>query len=162
METTMAANTLKAPALDPAAVKVGGGKRYPDKFKPLVAGRSKQALGDALGLANFGVNLTRLKPGAASAARHWHSKQDEFVWIVEGEATLVTDAGAQVLKAGQCAGFPAGKADGHHLVNRSARDVVYLEIGDRSPGDASSYPDDDLHAVLAMTYKMTKKDGSSY
>ncbi len=158
----MAKPPLKSPALDPAAVPARTGTLYPDTFKPLVAGRSKQALGDALGLANFGVNLTRLAPGAHSAARHWHSKQDEFVWIVEGEATLLTDAGAQTLGPGMCAGFPAGKADGHCLVNRSNRDVVYLEVGDRSPGDVSRYPDDDMHATAAMTYKITRKDGTPY
>lgn len=160
--TTPPAPAPKRPALDPATVTARTGTLYPAQYKPVVAGREKRALGDALGLTNFGVNLVRLPPGAASALRHWHSKQDEFVYVLEGEATLVTEAGAQVLGAGQCAGFVAGAADGHHLVNRSAADVVYLEIGDRSAGDVTTYPDPDvdLAARLTQTYAATKKDGT--
>ena len=135
---------LKRPALDPATLPEKGGTGYPAPYRDLVAGRARRPLGDALGLRTFGVNLTRLKPGAASAQRHWHERQDEFVYIVEGEAVLVTDGGEQVLKPGMCAGFPAGVADGHHLVNRSNKDVVYLEVGDRMPGDVYHYPDIDL------------------
>src|SRR5690606_38283862 len=119
--------SLRAPALDPATVPARTGTIYPDGFKSVVEGRFKQALGNALGLKNFGVNLTRLKPGAASAHRHWHTRQDEFVYILEGEGTLVTDEGEQILGPGMAAGFPAGVENGHHLVNRSAADVVYLE-----------------------------------
>jgi len=152
----------KLPVLDPKAVEGLRRTGYPDKFKPRVAGREKRVLGNALGLQNFGVNLVKLEPGAQSALRHWHSQQDEFVWMIEGELALVTDAGEQVLTPGMCAGFPKGKADGHHLVNRSAKDAWYLEVGDRSAGDVAAYPDDDLGASLVPTYKFTKKDGSPY
>ncbi|MEO7729310.1 MAG: cupin domain-containing protein [Burkholderiales bacterium] len=151
------------PAIDPASVAATQGSNYPAQFKPCVAGRSKQRLGAALGLKNFGVNLTTIKPGSASALRHWHIKQDEFVYIVSGDLVLVTDAGEQLLSAGMCAGFPAGKPDGHHLVNRSAQDAVYLEVGDRTPGDGASYPDDDLVAsAVEGGWKFTRRDGSPY
>lgn len=156
-------SSLRIPALDPAAVAPAAGSNYPDAFKPRVAGRAKRKLGDALGLKNFGVNLTTIKPGAASALRHWHRTQDEFVYVLEGELVLVTDGGEQTLTAGMAAGFPAGKADGHHLVNRSDRDAVYLEVGDRSPGDAANYPDDDLDArAVAGGWQFTHKDGRPY
>lgn len=135
----------KPPALDPAGVAaIKGSTGYPEPFRAKVAGRIRKRLGDALGLRNFGVNLTRLEPGAWSALRHWHTRQDEFVYIVSGEAMLVTDRSRQILKAGMVVGFPAGGADGHHLINRSKRDVVYLEVGDRLPGDETVYPDNDL------------------
>ncbi|MSO77928.1 MAG: cupin domain-containing protein [Alphaproteobacteria bacterium] len=136
---------------------------YPGKLSEPVAGRNKTALGDALGLQNFGVNLVRLEPGAASALRHWHTRQDEFIYVLAGEITLVTDAGAQVLAPGTIAGFPAGVANGHHLVNRSARDATYLEVGDRMPGDAVRYPDDDLVGEGTRAgYRFTHKDGTPY
>jgi len=158
----MPPSTPKPPALDPRSVPGRRGTVYPDPFKPRVAGREKRQLGNALGLENFGVNLVRLEPGAQSALRHWHTQQDEFVWILEGEITLVTDAGPQVLTAGMCAGFPKGKPDGHHLVNRSGADAWYLEVGDRSPGDRGTYPDDDLAVQLVPTYRVSKKDGTPY
>lgn len=135
---------------------------YPEAFARRMRGRSKRALGDAFGLRNFGVNLVRLSPGAASSLRHAHARQDEFVLVLDGEAVLVTDAGETVLSAGMCAGFPAGTGDAHHLLNRSDRDVTYVEIGDRSPGDAVTYPDDDLAATLGPDGKWTytRKDGS--
>jgi uncharacterized cupin superfamily protein len=120
---------------------------YPEPFASRVSAREKRPLGDLFGVANFGVNLTRLPPGTASALRHWHSLEDEFVMVLEGEATLVTDAGETLLRPGMTAGFPKGKADGHQLVNRSQSDVVYLEVGDRRPGDDVAYPDDDLAAL---------------
>src|SRR5215475_11383751 len=113
------------PALDPADVTASTATGYPAQYRAAVEGREKRRLGDALGLTHFGVNLVRLRPGAASSLRHWHSAEDEFVYILEGEVELVTDAGAQRLKAGMVAGFPAGRADSHQLVNRSDRDVVY-------------------------------------
>lgn len=129
----------------------------------MAAGRSKRALGEALGLRNFGVNLVHLEPGAASALRHWHTRQDEFIYVLEGELTLVTDAGPQLLKAGMCAGFPAGKADGHHLINRSPQPAVYLEVGDRLPGDDVYYPDVDLMARSNRpAYEFLHKDGTPY
>ena len=136
---------------------------YPDQFKPLVAGRSKKRLGDAAGLKNFGVNLVKLAPGSCSALRHWHTKQDEFIYILEGEITLVTNAGEQILTAGMAAGFTAGVADGHHLINRSNAVSVYLEIGDRTLGDQVNYPDIDLVANDSPNgWSFTHKDGRLY
>jgi uncharacterized cupin superfamily protein len=137
---------------------------YPNEFKPLVAGRIKQALGNAAGLKNFGVNLVTLAPGSCSALRHWHTKQDEFIYVISGEVTLVTNAGEQILQPGMMAGFPAGEADGHQLVNRSHAVVVYLEIGDRTPDDEGNYPDDDLIAKLGSdgNYIFLHKDGTPY
>ena len=156
-------SNLKPPALDPASLEPRTGSAYPEPFKLATAGREKRALGNALGLKNFGVNLTTLKPGAASALRHWHAKQDELVYVVSGEVTLISDAGAQVLGPGMAAGFPAGKADGHHLVNRSARDAVVLEVGDRTPGDVGRYPDHDLEARdIQGRWHFFHKDGTPY
>jgi uncharacterized cupin superfamily protein len=152
----------KSAALDPKTIEPRRSSSYPDQFKPRVAGREKYVIGNALGLHNFGVNLVKLEPGAQSALRHWHSQQDEFVWMVEGELTLVTNAGAETLKPGMCAGFPKGKADGHHLVNKSGKDAWYLEVGDRSAGDAVIYPDDEMGAVFAAAYRFVKKDGSPF
>ena len=136
---------------------------YPEPFASRVAGREKRRIGDAFGLQNFGVNLTRLRPGAISALRHAHAKQDELVYVLEGEPTLITDAGETKLSPGDCAGFRAGTGDAHHLVNRSANDVVYLEIGDRTAGESVDYPDDDIVMKMVdgkMTF--TKKDGTPY
>ena len=130
----------------------------------MMAGREKRVLGDAFGLTNYGVNLTRIKPGGMSALRHAHAKQDEFVYIISGTPILVLADKEYPLRAGDCCGFKAGTGVGHQLVNRSASPVLYLEIGDRTPGDEASYPDDDLRAELAATgvYRFTRKDGSSY
>src|SRR5579864_8907619 len=108
---------------------------YPEPFASQMAGREKRPLGDLFGLANFGVNLTRLRPGAASALRHAHTRRDEFVYILEGNPTLHTDEGQTELAPGQCAGFTAGSGNAHRLLNRTTEDVVYLEVGDRTPGD---------------------------
>lgn len=149
--------------IDLNAVPQRTGTIYPDPFKPLLAGRIKQKVGDAAGLQNFGVNVVTLNPGSASALRHWHEKQDEFVYVISGELTLVTDEGEQVLSAGDMAGFPAGKANGHHLVNTSQAPAVYLEIGDRTPDDVAHYPDDDLQATASPTgWILTHKDGRPY
>lgn len=136
---------------------------YPEPFAARVAGREKRALGDVFGLANFGVNRTRLAPGAQSALMHRHSRQDEFVYILEGRPTLVTEAGEAELGPGMCAGFPAGGV-AHYLVNRTDTDALYLEIGDRTPGDAAEYPEDDLEARLAPEgrWAFFHKDGRSY
>ena len=137
---------------------------YPEPFAARVAGREKRPLGDLFGLTNFGVNLTRLAPGAMSALRHAHSRQDEFVYILEGAPTLVTDGGETALEPGMCAGFKAGSGDAHHLVNRTKHDVLYLEVGDRTPGDSGTYPDDDLVAGLGPDgrWRFTRKDGTPY
>ncbi len=139
------------------------GTIYPDIFAARVAGREKRALGDVFELKNFGVNLTRLAPGSESALRHCHEKQDEFIYVLEGTPTLVTNSGEYALKPGMCAGFRAGSGDAHHLVNQSQHDVLYLEIGDRTPGDAVTYPDDDLSLTwVEGKWHVSHKDGSSY
>lgn len=137
---------------------------YPEPFASRVAGRHKQALGDAFGLTNFGVNRTTLKPGAMSALRHWHTRQDEFIYVLSGRPTLVMNSGETMLEPGMCMGFKAGDDDGHHLVNRTSVDVVYLEVGDRIAGDSGVYPDDDLQAVMGADGKwlFQHKDGSPY
>jgi uncharacterized cupin superfamily protein len=137
---------------------------YPEPFASRMAGRQKRPLGDVFGLANFGVNLTRLAPGAVSALRHAHSRQDEFIYILDGEPVLVTDAGETPLKPGMCAGFKAGSGDAHHLVNRTRADVFYLEVGDRSPGDEVAYPEDDIHAVTTPEgkRKFVRKNGAEF
>ncbi len=131
-------------SLDPREVEVKTGSSYPAPFRAKVEGRRKQALGNALGLRNFGVNVVTLGPGDWSAQRHWHTRQDEFVYVLAGELTLVTESGESNLGPGTVAGFPAGNGDGHHLINRGAGDAVYLEVGDRMPGDEVVYPDIDL------------------
>lgn len=120
------------------------GSTYPPVFQAQVQGRTKQKVGDAAGLKNFGVNWVTLAPGAASALRHWHEQQDEFIYVVAGELTLITDDGEQSLTTGMMAGFPAGEANGHHVVNRSQVDAIYLEVGDRTCPDKVHYPDEDL------------------
>jgi len=151
------------PALDPAQVPEQSTTGYPEPYKARVAGRHRRRLGDAAGLANFGVNLTRLDPGAESSMRHWHAKQDEFIYVLEGEVTLVTNAGRQKLTPGMGAGFPAGKADGHQLVNETGKPVLYLEIGDRSSGDGATYSDVDMAAhMVDGKWVFTHKDGSPY
>ena len=136
---------------------------YPEPFFSRMLKREKRPLGDLFGLRNFGVNLTRIAPGGESALLHRHSRQDEFVYILEGEPTLVTDRGEVALAPGMCAGFPAGGV-AHQLVNRTDRDVLYLEMGDRTPGDEGGYPHDDLQATLGPDGKwvFTHKDGQPY
>jgi uncharacterized cupin superfamily protein len=136
---------------------------YPEPFFSRMGKREKHPLGDLFGLRNFGVNLTRLKPGGESALLHRHSKQDEFIYIVEGNPTLVTDQGEVALAPGMCAGFAAGGI-AHQLVNRTDSDVVYLEIGDRTPGDEGAYPADDLKAALGGDgkWQFTRKNGRPY
>jgi uncharacterized cupin superfamily protein len=136
---------------------------YPEPFFSRMAKREKRPLGDTFGLKNFGVNLTTLAPGGESALLHRHSRQDEMVYILEGEPTLITDQGEMQLRPGMCAGFPAGGI-AHQLVNRTNKDVLYLEIGDRTPGDEGSYPNDDIQAALGPDGKwiFTHKDGRPY
>ncbi len=154
---------LKPPALDPAEVAVRRGSSYPEAFREPCRTRTKRVLGDALGLNNFGVNLVTLPPGAWSAQRHWHSHEDEFVYVVEGELTLITEDGEQALTPGRVAGFPAGTADGHHLVNKGATPATYLEIGDRNAEDVCTYPDIDLHlAPIPDGHVFTNKKGEPY
>ncbi len=136
---------------------------YPEPFFSRMAHREKRPLGDLFGLKNFGVNLTRLSPGGESSLLHRHSKQDEFIFILEGQPTLVTDGDEVLLSPGMCAGFPA-QGIAHQLVNRTATDVVYIEIGDRTAGDEGTYPRDDLKAALGPDgqWRYTHKDGRSY
>jgi uncharacterized cupin superfamily protein len=136
---------------------------YPEPFASRMKGREKRPLGDVFGLTNFGVNLTRLQPSAVSALRHAHSRQDEFIYILEGNPTLVTDEGETQLFPGMCAGFKAGSGNGHKLVNNTREPVAYLEVGDRTPGDTALYPDDDIQAAsVDGKWQFTHKDGSAY
>ena len=135
---------LDPPALNPSTVPVRKGSPHRHPYREQLAGRQKRALGDALGIANFGVNLVELGPGDWSSPRHWHSHEDEFVFVLDGELTLVTESGEQRLTAGMAAGFPAGVEDGHHLVNRSDGPARYLEIGTRDLDDVAHYADIDL------------------
>jgi uncharacterized cupin superfamily protein len=136
---------------------------YPEPFASRMSGRAKHPLGDLFGLTNFGVNLTRLRPSGVSALRHAHSEQDEFVYILEGTPTLVTDEGETQMSPGLCAGFKAGSGNAHHLVNKSANDVLYLEVGDRTPGETVTYPDDDIQGIqVDGKYHFARKDGRRY
>ncbi|HEX8741438.1 MAG TPA: cupin domain-containing protein [Casimicrobiaceae bacterium] len=149
------------PRLDLASIAVHMGSGYPAPFDQPVAGRERRRLGDAGGLTQFGVNLLRLPPGAWSSQRHWHSAEDEFVYVLSGELTLVTDAGAETLRPGDCIAFPKGRTDGHHLVNRGDVDATCLEVGSRVADDFTTYPDIDLlfdPAVDAYTHR----DGTPY
>jgi uncharacterized cupin superfamily protein len=136
---------------------------YPEPYASQMAGREKRVLGDLFGLANFGVNLVRLAPGAVSSLRHAHALQDEFVYVLQGDATLHTDRGMTRLCAGMCAGFKAGSGDAHRLVNETETEVIYLEVGDRTPGDEATYPD---HAMKAVSeggrWRIVNPDGTPY
>ena len=154
---------LKSPALDPRSLSPRVDSGYPEPFRSRVLPREKRSLGDALGLAKFGVNLTTLPPGKESSMRHWHSHEEEFVFVLEGEVVLCTDAGEQTLVAGTCAGFKAGATDGHQLVNRSSRPAVYLEVGTRDDADTAVYPDVDLLWNPAVhPDRFTHRDGTPY
>ena len=136
---------------------------YPEPFFSMMRDREKRQLGDVFGLKSFGVNLTCLKPGGMSALRHHHTVQDEFIYILSGHPTLVTEAGDTPLEPGMCAGFQGGVPNGHRLVNRTGDEVTYLEIGDRLPGDMALYPDDDLKAAMVDgQWRFVHKDGSPY
>src|SRR5262245_54307340 len=132
------------PKIDIASLKFESSTGYPDPFRQAVLGRSRKRLGNAVGLDQFGVNLTRLAPGAQSSQRHWHEAEDELVYILEGEVVLCENDGETVLKPGDAAGWKAGVANGHCLVNRSTRDAVYLEIGSRAKHERAEYPDIDM------------------
>ena len=150
-------------AIDPRTLPARTGSAYPPPFDEPVRNREKRALGDPFGLQNFGANLVRLPPGTESSQRHWHSRQDELVMVMEGELVLVTDDGEQTMTPGTVAGFPAGTPDGHKLVNRSSQDAVYLEIGDRMPGDASTYSDIDMRSLASEgARRFIHKDGTPY
>jgi uncharacterized cupin superfamily protein len=155
---------LVHPALDPSSIVPRVGSGYPEPFRSRVLPREKLGLGDALGLTKIGVNLTTLPPGKESSMRHFHTHEDELIFVVEGEVVLVSDEGEQVLSAGMCAGFPAGVRNGHQLVNRSDRPVRYLEISNRDREDTAEYPDVDLAYAKRPdgSAVFTHKDGTPY
>ena len=149
---------------DPLTLPESNATGYPDPYRAANQQRWNRRLGDHAGLANFGVNLTRIVPGAQSSARHAHQRQDEFVYVLEGEVVLETNAGAETLRAGMCAGFPAGTGNAHHFVNRSSADVLLLVIGDRTAGDEVTYPDIDLRLAVQPdgSLRFTHKDGTRF
>lgn len=155
---------LKPPALDPSSLPPRTQSGYPEPFRSRVVPREKRSLGDALGLTHIGVNLTTLLPGKESSMRHWHTREEEMVFVLEGEVVLRTDEGEQVLTAGACAGFPAGSRNGHQLVNRSSQPARYLEISNRDPEDVAEYPDVDLAYSKSADGKdvFSRKDGTTY
>ena len=151
------------PKIDIDKLKVDTHTGYPEPFRQAVLGRERKRLGNAVGLDQFGVNLSRLKPGAASSQRHWHKNEDELVYVLEGELVLVEDGGETVLKPGDAAGWKANVPNGHCLINRTDRDAVYLEIGSRAAHEVASYPDIDMRAERddrGMRY--VRKDGTPY
>jgi uncharacterized cupin superfamily protein len=153
----------RPPALDPESIPPLVGSSYPPPFDQPCASRERRVLGDAVGLRQFGVNLLTLPPGAWSSQRHWHAEEDEFVYVLEGEAVLVTDAGEQTLRAGMAAGFPAGKRDGHHLINRSQAPARLLEVGTRSVKEYAEYSDIDMKGeVRDGAFRFLHKDGRPY
>ena len=155
--------TLPATPFKPADLASQTDSGYPEPFRSRVLPRDKRALGDAAELTRIGVNYTTLAPGAESSMRHWHTHEDELVYVLSGELVLITDAGERPLGAGQCAGFPAGLANGHQLVNRSGKPAVYLEISNRDQEDAATYPDVDLRWNAADARdEFTHKDGRPY
>ncbi|HEY2749484.1 MAG TPA: cupin domain-containing protein [Polyangia bacterium] len=153
------------PKIDLAAAPKKSGSSYPAPFDEPVRARSWQRLGDVAGLTQFGANLVRLPPGAWSSQRHWHRLEDELVWIVEGELVLVTDAGEETLRVGDCAGFKAGVRDGHHFQNRAGRDAIMLVVGSRVDGDSGEYSDIDMTfgpAEPGTSARYKHKDGRPY
>lgn len=160
-DTPVSAKPVAVKALDVAPRTKPS--NYPEPYFSMMRDREKRQLGDIFGLSNFGVNLTRLKPGGCSALRHHHTVQDEFIYVLSGHPILVTDAGDTPLEPGMCAGFRAGVPDGHRLVNRTDEEVVYIEVGDRLPGDHAIYPDDDLEArMVGGQWQFVHKDGSPF
>jgi uncharacterized cupin superfamily protein len=147
--------------IDVATLPVITGTLYPPPFDEPCRARQRTRLADAAGLTQYGVNLVRLKPGAWSSQRHWHLAQDEFIYILSGEVTLVTNAGAEILRAGDCAGFKAGDEDGHHLQNRSNADATFIEMGTRLSGDGTHYSDIDM-MVPPSSKQYCHRDGTPY
>ncbi len=154
----------KPPAFDPKALPESNSTSYPEPYRAANTQRWYRRVGDHAGLKNFGVNLTRIVPGGQSSHRHAHSRQDEFIWVLEGEVVLETDAGPQTLQPGMCFGFPAGGGDAHRFVNQSAADVLLLVVGDRTPDDAVAYPDIDMQGRMDASgrFVFTRKDGSPF
>ena len=155
-KTPVAVNATQVPVRTKPSV-------YPEPFASLMQGRTKRVLGDLFGLKNFGVNLVHLAPNAVSSIRHTHTLQDEFIYVVSGRPTLHTDDGLTELEPGMCAGFKAGTGNGHRIMNNTTEDAVYLEVGDRTPGDEATYPDDDLMArQIDGKWLFFHKDGTPY
>ena len=152
------------PKIDVSKIPPRTTSNYPAEFRKVVEGRSKRPIGNAAGLTQFGINQTTLKPGAASSLRHWHVQEDELVYVLDGELTLIENESETILKAGDAAGFKAGVANGHQLVNKSSRDATYLEIGTRSKGEIAHYTDVDLALAYDAEGKMifTRKSGEPY
>ena len=151
------------PKIDIARVPIDTTTLYPQQFRKVVDGRERQKLGNAAGLTQFGVNLTRLKPGAASALRHWHENEDEFVYVIDGELVLIENSGEIVLRPGDAAGFKAGVENGHCLVNRTSRDAIYLEIGTRALSERAHYSDVDCKVERnGTTFSYTRRSGEPY
>ena len=149
--------------LDLAAIPTHVGSGYPKPYATAVAARERKRLAEAAGLTSIGVTLLKLSPGCWSTQRHWHNNSDEFVYVLSGEVTLVTDDGAEVLRAGDCAGFKANDPNGHHLQNRSTQDALVLEIGNHLQNDTANYPDIDLVAALVNGQsRITRRDGTPY
>jgi uncharacterized cupin superfamily protein len=160
---TSAKKSIEELIVDPKAIAPDSGSLYPPPHDKIVEGRHRHRLSPAIGLNNYGVNMVRVEPGAASSARHWHTEQDEFIYVVSGTATLVSDEGETELGQGMAAGFPAGNPNGHQVVNRSQEDVWYLEVGDRPQNEDVTYPDVDMaNAVRDRRPRFTRKDGSSF
>ena len=152
-----------AKVVDPKTVEARERTVYPAEFAGMVKGRQKRALTELLGLTQYGVNVTTLQPGAASAQRHWHVAEDEFCYVLDGELTLITNEGEQVLGPGMAMGFPANEENGHHLVNRTAKPATYLEVGTRSPVDHCVYPDIDMDLTkTGGKFTMRRKDGRKF
>lgn len=151
-----------AKRINPQTLPIVTGTFYPPPYDQPCRARQRRKLGDAAGLTQFGVNLLRLAPGVWSSQRHWHTGQDEFVYVLQGEVVLVTDAGEEVLKPGDCAGFKAGDKDGHHLQNRGPAEALLLEIGTRVAEDGGEYPDIDMAFKVGAPAMYTRKDGMPY
>lgn len=151
------------PVIDQSKCPVKTGSIYPEPYASMMQGRSSLRLGDAGGLTQFGANLVMLEPGALSSLRHWHQNEDEFVWVVEGECTLVQDAGEVVMRPGDCAAFPAGSTDGHHFINRSDRPAKFLVVGSKAKREVATYSDVDLMVEMESgKASFTYKDGTPF
>lgn len=157
--------SVHKPALDPRTVEPRTRTGYPAPYAARVLPREVRALGDALGLTRIGVNLVTLLPGKESSMRHWHTHEDEFVYVLAGQVVLRTDAGEQVLEAGMCAGFAAGSTDGHQLINRGTQPATFLAISNRDAADAGHYSDPDVDLVFSPPHApgaYTRRDGTRW
>ena len=155
--------SLQKPALNPGSVAALSRSGYPEPYRARVLPRDRRRLGEALGLTRIGINQTVLLPGKESSMRHWHTHEDEFVYVLEGEVVLRCGAGEQLLRAGMCAGFPAGSEDGHQLINRGDAPAVYLEVSNRDPADSAQYSDPDVDLIWNPPHapgKFTRRDGT--